>query len=152
MIEFQSGIFMRRQDNWCNTCNGKVPILCSWHNRRIWNDNLAIEKVFALCMVYCLGRALNWQSNKLGYYITLYSPIARSVVLRRRNQTIIDLFGNVFIHNAARSRLSLQMAKPCKERIIGSWGRGQRYTIFTTTPCAEVCKDDCICLQKCLLL
>ena len=25
--------------------------------------------------------------------------------------------GNVFIHNAARSRLSPQMAEPCKERI-----------------------------------
>ena len=53
----------------------------------------------------------------------MYSPIARSVVLRRRNQTIIDLLGKVFIHNAARSKLSLQMAKPCKERIIGSGGR-----------------------------
>ena len=54
------------------------------------------------------GRASNsnWQSNKLGCYITMYSPIARSVVLRRRNRTIIDLLGNVFIHNAARSRVS----------------------------------------------
>ena len=43
------------------------------------------------------GRASNWQSNKLGCYITMYSPIARSVVLRRRGQTIMDLLGNVFI-------------------------------------------------------
>ena len=61
------------------------------------------------------GRASNWESNKLGCYITMYSPITRSVVLRRRNWTIIDLLGNVFIHNAARSRLrarlSPQMAK-----------------------------------------
>ena len=41
------------------------------------------------------GRASNWQSNKLGCYITIYSPIVRSVVLRRRNQTIINLLGNV---------------------------------------------------------
>ena len=63
-------------------------------------------------------RASNWESNKLGCYITMYLPIARSVVLRRRNWTIIDLLGNVFIHNAARSRLSPQMVKPCKERIV----------------------------------
>ena len=47
----------------------------------------------------------------------MYLPIARSVILKRRNQTTIDLLGNVFIHNAARSRLSPQMAKLCKERI-----------------------------------
>ena len=64
-----------------------------------------------------VGRASNWLSNKLGCYITMYSPIARSVVLRRRNRIIIDLLYNVFIHNAARSRLSPQMAEPCKERI-----------------------------------
>ena len=64
------------------------------------------------------GRASNWQSNKLGCYIRIHSPTARSVVLRRRNRTIIDLIGNVFIHNGARSRLSPQMAEPCKERIV----------------------------------
>ena len=47
----------------------------------------------------------------------MYSPIARSVVLRRRNQTKIDLLGNIFIHNAATSRLSLQMVEPRKEQI-----------------------------------
>ena len=45
------------------------------------------------------------------------SPIARSVVLKRRNRTTLELLGNVFIHIAARSRLSPQMAEPCKERI-----------------------------------
>ena len=64
------------------------------------------------------GGASNRESNKLGCYITMYLPTARSVVLRRRNQTIIDLLGNVFIHNAARSNLSPQMAKPCKERFF----------------------------------
>ena len=53
----------------------------------------------------------------LGCYI-MYSPIARSVVLRRRNRTIINLFGNIFFHNAARSKLSPQMAEPCKEHIL----------------------------------
>ena len=86
------------------------------------------------------GRASNWQSNKLGCYITIYSLIARSVVLRRRNWTIIDLLGNVFIHNPARSRLSPQMAELCKERICitGLWvyrwmktnNREQGYTVI----------------------
>ena len=49
----------------------------------------------------------------------MYSPIERSVVLRKRNRTIIDLLGNVFIHNAARSRLSPQIAKLCKDQIVG---------------------------------
>ena len=47
----------------------------------------------------------------------MYSPNAMSVVLRRRNQTIINLLGNVFIHNAARSRLSPQMLEPYKDRM-----------------------------------
>ena len=34
----------------------------------------------------------------------MYSPIARSVILR--NQTIVAPLGNVFIYIAARSRLS----------------------------------------------
>ena len=46
----------------------------------------------------------------------MYSPIARSVVLKR-NWTIVELLGNVFIHIAGRSRLSLQMEEPCKEWI-----------------------------------
>ena len=46
----------------------------------------------------------------------MYSPVARSVVLRRRNRTIIDLLDNVFIHNAAKSKLYPQMAEPCKVR------------------------------------
>ena len=50
----------------------------------------------------------------------MYSPIARSAVLRR-NQTIADLLGNVFIHIAARSWLSLQKAEPCKEQISFCW-------------------------------
>ena len=33
------------------------------------------------------------------------------MVLRIRNRTIIDLLGNIFIHIAARSKLSLQMAE-----------------------------------------
>ena len=33
---------------------------------------------------------------------------------------MIDLLGDVFIHNSARSRLSPQMAKPCRERIDSS--------------------------------
>ena len=50
----------------------------------------------------------------------MYSPIARSVVvLRRGNRTIINLLGNVFIHNAARLRLSRQMAEPYKEQMKG---------------------------------
>ena len=40
-----------------------------------------------------------------------YSPIVRSVVLKRRNRTTLKLLGNVFIHIAARSRLSLQMVE-----------------------------------------
>ena len=88
------------------------------------NKNAFWSCVSGYCVIRSLhgrpfaGRATNWESNKLGCYITTYSPIARSVVLRWRNQTIIDLLGNVFIHNAARSRLSPQMAKPCKERIM----------------------------------
>ena len=46
----------------------------------------------------------------------MYSPIAMSVVLKRRTQTTLKLLGNVFIHIAARSRLSLKMVQPCKER------------------------------------
>ena len=41
------------------------------------------------------------------------SPIARSVVLKRRNLTTFKLLGNVFIHIAARLRLSPQMAELC---------------------------------------
>ena len=44
-------------------------------------------------------------NRSIVYYTTMHSPIARSVVLRRYH-AIIDLLGNVFIHNAARSRLS----------------------------------------------
>ena len=58
------------------------------------------------------GRASNWESNKLGCYITMYLPIARAVILRGRNRSVRPP-GNVFIHN---TRLSLQMVKPCKER------------------------------------
>ena len=47
----------------------------------------------------------------------MYSPIARSVVFKRRNWTTLELLGNFFIHIAARARLSPQMAEPCKERI-----------------------------------
>ena len=63
---------------------------------------------FTLCMVRqpLAVTASICQSNKSGYYITIYSPIARSVVLRR-NQTIVKLLGNIFIHIAARSRLSM---------------------------------------------
>ena len=39
------------------------------------------------------------------------------MILRRRNRTIIDLLGNIFIHNAARSRLSPQRVELCKEQI-----------------------------------
>ena len=46
----------------------------------------------------------------------MYSPTAKSVVLRRRNRTINNHLGNVFIHNAARLRLSPQTAA-CKEQI-----------------------------------
>ena len=38
--------------------------------------------------------------------------------MRRRNRTVIDLLGNLFIYNAARSRLSPQMAELCKERTV----------------------------------
>ena len=48
----------------------------------------------------------------------MYSPIALSVVLKRQNQTTLELLGKVFIRIAARSRLSSQMADPCKERIL----------------------------------
>ena len=81
------------------------------------------------------GRASNWQSNKLGCYITMSSPNARSVVLRRRNQTIIDLLGNVFIHNAARPRLSPQMAKPCKERINSLRGGFKGWGCWAAVQC-----------------
>ena len=30
----------------------------------------------------------------------------------------MDLLGNVFIHNAARSRLSSQMAEPCASKCV----------------------------------
>ena len=63
------------------------------------------------------GRASNWQLNKWGYYKTMYSPIARSVVFRRRHRTIVELLGVIFIHIAARSRLSPQMVEPCKKWI-----------------------------------
>ena len=47
----------------------------------------------------------------------MYSPIARSVVLKRKDWTTLERLGNVFIHIAARSRLSLQMAEPREELI-----------------------------------
>ena len=67
------------------------------------------------------GRASKWQLNKLGRYITMYSPIVRSVFFKRRNRTIVDLLGNVFIHNAARLRLSSQIVEPRKERIASTY-------------------------------
>ena len=48
----------------------------------------------------------------------MYSPIARSVVLKRRNQTTLEMLGNIFNHISARLRLSPQMVEPCKERIM----------------------------------
>ena len=81
-----------------------------WSIREEWYHSLFARSAF-------VGRALNWESNYLGCDITMYSPTARSEVLRRRNRTIIDMLGNVFIQNGARLRLSLQMAKPCKKRI-----------------------------------
>ena len=72
--------------------------------------------VFTLCMVCHLLVEPRTDSRILGCYIPMYSPIARSVVLRRRYWTLIDLLSNVFIHKVARSRLSTQMAEPCKER------------------------------------
>ena len=90
-----------------------------------WRDNTVMAclewSITHFCSLHCwpfVGRASNWESNKLRCYITMYSPIARSVVLRWKNWTIIELLGNVFIHNAARLRLSPQMAKPCKEQIV----------------------------------
>ena len=61
-------------------------------------------------------RASNWQLNKLGCYIKMYLPIARSVLLRRRNRTMVGLLGNVLIYTGARSRISPQMVEPCKEQ------------------------------------
>ena len=55
------------------------------------------------------------------------------MILGRRNRTIIDLLGNVFIHYAARSRLSTKMAKACKERILNSLG----FIIAIFTNCAR---------------
>ena len=49
----------------------------------------------------------------------IYSPIARSVVLKRRNWTTLELSGNVSFILLIRSRLFPQMAEPCKERIAG---------------------------------
>ena len=54
-------------------------------------------------------------------YITMYSPIARSVVLRRRNWTILELLGNAFIHIAARSRLPLQWRNRAKSELYYDW-------------------------------
>ena len=48
----------------------------------------------------------------------MFSPIAKSVILKRRNQTTLKLLGNVFIHVAASSKLSLHMAELCKKRIL----------------------------------
>ena len=63
-------------------------------------------------------KASNWQSNRLGRYVTMYSPIVRSVVLERRNRTIAELFGNVSIYNAARLRLFPHTAEPSKKRFF----------------------------------
>ena len=63
------------------------------------------------------GKALTWELNKIGCYITMYSSIARSVVLKRRNRTTLELLGNILIHITAGSRLSPQMVEPCKEWI-----------------------------------
>ena len=59
------------------------------------------------------GRALNWQANKLGLYRTMFSPLARSVVLRRNQTIVVELSGNIFIHIAAIWKLSLQ-TEPCR--------------------------------------
>ena len=70
---------------------------------------------FASC-----GKSLELMYSRiiLGHYITMYSPIVRSVLLKRRNQTILKLLGNVFIHIAARSKLFPQMAGPYEVRIV----------------------------------
>ena len=47
----------------------------------------------------------------------MHSPIARSLGLKRRNRTTLELLCNVFIHIAVRSRLSPKMEEPFKERI-----------------------------------
>ena len=81
------------------------------------------------------GRASNWQSNISECYITMYSPTTRSLVLKRTNRTIVELLGNIFIHIAARSRLSLQMAESCKERIAIPWSVSNRTVqSFVNTP------------------
>ena len=71
----------------------------------------------------------------------MYSPFARSVVLRRRNRTIIDLLGNVFIHKAARSRLSPQMVEPCKEQgrsqpLTPGWARTEHFLNLSSFSCS----------------
>ena len=48
----------------------------------------------------------------------MYSSIARSVVLKRGNRTTIELLGIVFIHIAAGSKLSPEMAEPYKEQMM----------------------------------
>ena len=91
-------------------------IFASCHPLRQWFTHLSLSQ-FALCTVGHLRREPRTESRiELRCYIKMYSPIARSVVLKR-NRTIIDHLGIVFIHNAARSRLSPQITKPCKERI-----------------------------------
>ena len=73
--------------------------------------------LFAFCMVRHL-RVEARTDSKLGHYILMYPHIARSVVFKRRNRTTLELLGNICNHIAARSRLSPQMAKTCKEQIM----------------------------------
>ena len=93
---------------------------CYKHFFSIKNLKLYFLNVNLTCSLHgrpFVVRASNWQLNKLGCYITMYAPIARSGVLGRRNWTTINLLGNISIHNAARSRLSSQMAELCKDWI-----------------------------------
>ena len=64
--------------------------------------------------------------NEWSHSLVLNSVQAR----QKRTRTIIDLLGNIFIHNAARSRLSPQMAELCKERIGNCCGGCCKSTWF----------------------
>ena len=62
------------------------------------------------------GRASNWQSYKLGCWHNVFTYCKVSGFEKKESNHI--LLGNVLIHYPARLRLSPQMAKPCKERIV----------------------------------